>query len=59
MSHERIKIKAGNDPVREMPDTEETMNYIIKLSWASSVRVWFDSGETWDVECGVRTVIAI
>lgn len=59
MSHTTVKIKAGNDAERTLPDTEATMNYIHKLSAAATVRVSFDTGEVWEVECGKRKVVAI
>ena len=52
MSHEYLMIQAGNDATRQMRDNQQTEEYIMKLSHSATVTVWFDSGETWEVECG-------
>lgn len=57
MIHETIKIKtADNSPERRMPDNQATMDYVQKLSFASTVTATFDTGEVWTVEAGRRTV---
>ncbi len=57
MTHTTVKIQAGNDAERSLPDTQATMDYIDKLSYAAMVRVSFDTGEVWEVECGTRKLV--
>jgi hypothetical protein len=52
MSHTHIKVKAGSDPWRELPDNENTEKYIKRLSFAADVYALFDTGEAWHVDCG-------
>jgi hypothetical protein len=52
MSHTTIRIKAGNDAWRELPDNENSQKYAERLSHAATVYVLFDSGEAWELECG-------
>jgi hypothetical protein len=53
MSHTHVKFSTdGGKTVRELPDTEKTDQYLRKLSHAAIVRVEFDTGEWWEMECG-------
>jgi hypothetical protein len=52
MSHTTIRIKAGNDPWRELSDNENSQKYAERLSHAATVFVLFDSGEAWELEAG-------
>lgn len=52
MMHETLKIKSGKDDWRELPDNENTEKYAMKLSFAATVFVLFDSGEAWELDCG-------
>jgi hypothetical protein len=53
MTGEYLRISTDNGATtREMRDTQATQDYINKLSFAHNVRVYFDTGEWYTIECG-------
>lgn len=45
----------GGKTTRELKNNAATMNYINKLSFAAPVRIYFDNGEWYELECNVPT----
>lgn len=55
MSHTHIQFSTDNGKAwRELPDNENTDTYLTKLSHASNVLCMIDTGEWWEIECGVQ-----
>lgn len=56
MTGEYLRISTdGGLTTRELKDNETTEAYINKLSFAHAVRVYFDTGEWYELECGKQT----
>ncbi len=56
MTGEYLRISTDEGlTTRELRDTADTDTYIHKLSYAHAVRVYFDDGEWYTVECGKLT----
>lgn len=45
----------GGMTTRELKNNASTFGYIHKLSYAAPVRVYFDDGEWYELECNVPT----
>ena len=56
MSHHTVKFTTDNGAIwRELPDTQNTHDYLVKLSHAHVTEVTFATGEWWAMECGEIT----
>jgi hypothetical protein len=56
MTNEYLRFSDNHGKsAREMRDVKSTWDYIVQLSFSHAVRIYFDTGEWYELECGKST----